>query len=110
MEATRHAGPAAAVTSEGRIDHGPACRSGRRSCKPHDAVQTDERPLPTSLTRLLAATSSARLPPTERGLPAQDRAPGHAALESALLRGFVYGVSGLVWLIVMLLIVRHIVR
>jgi len=73
-------------------------------------VQTDERPLPTSLTRLLAATPPARLPPMEHGLPAQDGASAHAALESALLRGFVYGVSGAVWLVVMLLIVRHIVR
>ena len=72
-------------------------------------MQTHERPLPKSLTRLLAATPSARLPPTEHRLPAQDGASAHAALESALLRGFVYGVSSLVWLVVMLLIVRHIV-
>ncbi|MCJ2062094.1 hypothetical protein MKK63_05185 [Methylobacterium sp. J-088] len=71
-------------------------------------MQTDERPLPISLTRLLTATPSARLPPMEHGMPAQDGASAHAALESALLRGFVYGVSGLVWFVVMLLIVRHI--
>ena len=65
-------------------------------------MQTDER--------LLAAIPSARPSPTERPLPRDDRASAHAALEFALLRGFVYGVSGLVWIVVMLFIARHFVR
>ncbi|MEL6063797.1 MULTISPECIES: hypothetical protein [unclassified Methylobacterium] len=73
-------------------------------------MQTDERPLPESLTRLLAATPSRRVSPLERLRPRDDRGSAHAALESAFLRGFVYGVSGLVWLVVMLFIACHFVR
>jgi len=40
--------------------------------------------------------------------PPTDRRSRHAALEAALLRGFVYAVSGLVWLAVVLLVARHI--
>ncbi len=73
-------------------------------------MQTDDRPLPESLTRLLAATASVRLVPANPVPPPDERASAHAALESALLRGFVYGVSGLVWLVVMLFIARHFLR
>jgi hypothetical protein len=73
-------------------------------------VQTGQRPLPESLTRLLAARPSVRLSPVERGLPRPGRPSAHEALESVFLRGFVYGVSGLVWLVVMLFIARHILR
>jgi hypothetical protein len=38
---------------------------------------------------------------------APTRRSAHAALESAALRGFVYGVSGLVWLGVTALFVHH---
>jgi hypothetical protein len=73
-------------------------------------VQTDDRPLPESLTRLLAATASVRLVPAKPDSSPDRSASAHAALESALLRGFVYGVSGLVWLVVMLFIARHFLR
>ncbi|WP_342105850.1 hypothetical protein [Methylobacterium sp. SI9] len=77
-------------------------------------MPTDERLLPQSLTRLLAVPPSARRPPAGRGLPRalphSQRTSAHDALESALLRGFVYGVSGLVWLVVMLFIGRHLMR
>ncbi|MGU3287008.1 hypothetical protein [Methylobacterium mesophilicum] len=47
------------------------------------------------------------------GEPRAD-APGqvsaHHALESALLRGFVYVTSGLVWLLVLGLVARHVMR
>ncbi|WP_091713246.1 hypothetical protein [Methylobacterium phyllostachyos] len=73
-------------------------------------MKPDERPLPESLTRLLSVplpAVRARSWPAEL-VPPPNRASRHAALESVLLRGFVYGVSGLVWLAVMLLIARHI--
>ena len=73
-------------------------------------MPTDQKPLPESLTRLLAATPSVRLSQVERIVPRADRASAHVALESALLRGFVYGVSGLVWLVVMLFVARHFIR
>jgi hypothetical protein len=65
------------------------------------------------MTRLLDA------PPRRSARPGRAAAPpelakqeparrsAHAALESALLRGFVYGISGLVWLFVLALAVRH---
>ncbi|MCJ2088220.1 hypothetical protein MKK88_19860 [Methylobacterium sp. E-005] len=62
------------------------------------------------MTRLLAAAPPTRRSPVERVLPRDDRASMHGALESAVLRGFVYGVSGLVWLVVMLFIARHCLR
>lgn len=61
--------------------------------------------LPDSLTRLLATPQ--RRAPGEHPLPGTGRDSPHAALEAALLRGFVYGVSGLVWLVAAALFVRH---
>lgn len=76
-----------------------------------NTVQTDEQPLPESLTRLLSTPPPAAgaQPLPAAVAPTADRASRHAALEFTLLYGFVYGVSGLVWLAVMLLIARHIV-
>lgn len=34
----------------------------------------------------------------------------HGALEATLLRAFVYGLTGIVWLVVAALTVRHLVR
>ncbi|MGH1572661.1 hypothetical protein ACRAWG_20810 [Methylobacterium sp. P31] len=46
----------------------------------------------------------------ERGKRPPNRGSAHAALEATLLRGFVYGVSGLVWLVVLGLFVHHVAR
>jgi hypothetical protein len=80
-------------------------------------VQPNPRPLPESLTRLLAPpprSAATAPPPVARGPHRPTRGPArrsaHAALEAALLRGFVYTVSGLVWLMVMALVVHHVAR
>jgi hypothetical protein len=72
-------------------------------------VTTHERQLPDSLTRLLAEP-----PPRAAGRSQADRisrraerGSAHSALETVLLRGFVYGVSGLVWLVVAGLVAHH---
>ena len=73
-----------------------------------------EPTLPDCLTRLLAAQPPRlhghSLEPEQRPPEPAGRRPAHAALESALLRGFVYGVSGLVWLFVAVLILHHVAR
>jgi hypothetical protein len=76
------------------------------------AVPVNEPPLPDCLTRLLEASPpvAATSEPT-RGVKArEDRASAHTALESALLHTFVYGVSGLVWLLVAGLIIHRFAR
>ncbi|MCJ2137124.1 hypothetical protein MKK69_24300 [Methylobacterium sp. J-026] len=73
-------------------------------------MHPDDRSLPESLTRLLVAPPPAarhRSAPAKPGAARADRHSAHAALESAFLRGFVYGVSGLVWLAVLVLFARH---
>ncbi|MCJ2055462.1 hypothetical protein MKL09_02730 [Methylobacterium sp. J-048] len=77
-------------------------------------MKTDQRKLPESLTCYLAApqgavVETARLP-AERGIQPGDQGSAHHALESALLRGFVYVTSGLVWILLLGLVVRHVVR
>ena len=78
------------------------------------AVNSRERPLPDSLARYLAASPAGRrnvAPWSEvRSAPPTERGSAHHALESALLRGFVYVTSGLVWLLVLGLVVRHVAR
>ncbi|QGY05231.1 hypothetical protein MMSR116_27530 [Methylobacterium mesophilicum SR1.6/6] len=62
------------------------------------------------MTRLLETPQCSTGPGLEPATPpaeAPDRHSSHAALESAVLRGFVYGVSGLVWLGVMALFIHH---
>ncbi|MBY0254357.1 MULTISPECIES: hypothetical protein [unclassified Methylobacterium] len=77
-------------------------------------MQPDPRPLPDSLTRLLAAPKPrpvrARPKPSRQdgALRAREPHSAHAALETAILRGFVFGLTGLVWLVVLALSVRHI--
>jgi len=75
-------------------------------------VKTDGRPLPESLTRYLAAPPAGALEttlwPAERRSRPADPGSRHHALESALLRGFVYVTSGLVWLLVLGLVLRHV--
>ncbi len=77
-------------------------------------MQPNQRPLPESLTRYLAAPpqrAAMRVPwPVERRPRSVRRGSAHAALESALLRGFVYGISGLVWLVVTGLVLHHFLR
>ncbi|MBU66549.1 MAG: hypothetical protein CL858_14025 [Cupriavidus sp.] len=79
-------------------------------------MQTNPRPLPDSLTRLLAVPEQrpvgARPEPSRRGGVSRtpDRRSAHAALETAILRGFVFAVSGGVWLVVLALSLRHIAR
>lgn len=75
------------------------------------------RPLPESLTRLLGTPSprSATEPHwTKPSARSADRSPAqtsmHGALEATLLRAFVYGLTGIVWLVVAALTVRHLVR
>ncbi|MGH1591158.1 hypothetical protein ACRBEV_25750 [Methylobacterium phyllosphaerae] len=43
-------------------------------------------------------------------MPEPDRRHAHTALETAILRGFVAGLSGFVWLLILVLTVRHFVR
>ncbi|XYD08356.1 hypothetical protein R1A27_25640 [Methylobacterium sp. NMS12] len=77
-------------------------------------MQPDPRPLPDSLTRLLAVPEQrpVRARPAFSRTAGAPRAPkprsAHAALETAILRGFVFGLAGLVWLVVLALSVRHI--
>lgn len=77
-------------------------------------MQPNQRPLPESLTRYLAAPprrSAKRVPLSADSRPrAVRQGSAHAALEAALLRGFVYGVSGLVWLVVTALVLHHFLR
>lgn len=79
-------------------------------------MQPEPRPLPDSLTRLLAVPERRPLPsrpaPARKdGAPrAPDQRSAHAALETAILRGFVVSLSALVWLVVLALSVRHIAR
>ena len=54
--------------------------------------------------------SGVRSEPAQSPPGVSDQRSSHAALESALLRGFVYGVSGLVWLFVAVMIVHHVAR
>ncbi|MGU3544687.1 hypothetical protein [Methylobacterium sp. A52T] len=74
-------------------------------------MQPDPRPLPDSLTRLLTVPEQRPVrprpapPPRER---ASEPRSAHAALEAAILRGFVLGLSGLVWLVVLALSIQHI--
>jgi hypothetical protein len=76
------------------------------------------RPLPESLTRLLVAPPSraATAEPhcRQRSARCTDQNSGqnatHPALEATLLRGFVYGLTGLVWLVVLALTWRHLTR
>jgi hypothetical protein len=63
-------------------------------------VEPQNRPLPDCITRLLDAGLP---PPTGRGA-------AHGVLESLVLRGFVYGVSALVWMLVIGLMLRHATR
>lgn len=79
-------------------------------------MQTDRRPLPDSLTRLLAMPQRrpAQVRPqpyrVDGAMPEPDRRHAHTALETAILRGFVAGLSGFVWLLILVLTVRHFVR
>ncbi len=77
-------------------------------------MNTDHRKLPESLTRCLALPSGSVAepapPPVHRGGRRADPRSAHQALESALLRGFVYVISGLVWLLVLGLVLRHLAR
>ncbi|WP_092040948.1 hypothetical protein [Methylobacterium pseudosasicola] len=77
-------------------------------------METDEPKLPESLTRYLAAPSGGvNAPasrPAEHRLRPANRGSAHQALESALLRGFVYVTSGLVWFLVLGLVLRHLAR
>ncbi|MEE7504301.1 hypothetical protein ACLBXO_19470 [Methylobacterium sp. C33D] len=78
-------------------------------------MQPDPRPLPDSLTRLLAVPEQrpvrARPSPLRKdGVRPPEPRSAHAALETAILRGFVLGLSALVWLVVLALSVRHMVR
>lgn len=88
------------------------CRPGPGARSLSGAVKPDDRPLPESLTRFLAAPSlpAARTSPAECRKRPPARGSAHSALEAALLRGFVYGVSGLVWLVVLGLFVHHVAR
>lgn len=80
-------------------------------CRLLAAVRSSEPPLPECLTRLLAASpTDAAAMPGQRPARADDRPSMHAALEAVLLRGCVYGVSGLVWLFVTVLVIRHLAR
>jgi hypothetical protein len=49
-----------------------------------------------------------RSPRSEDGAAAQNAS--HAALEATLLRGLVYGLTGIVWLVVLALALRHLMR
>jgi hypothetical protein len=77
-------------------------------------VKTDHRKLPESLTRYLAPPSAGAAEPARPPVPCggqpSDRGSAHRALESALLCGFVYVTSGLVWLLVLGLMLRHLAR
>jgi hypothetical protein len=81
-------------------------------------VPLNQKPLPESLTRLLVAPPPRAAPTephrTKRPAQSEDRNPAqnarHAALEATLLRGFVYGLTGIVWLVVLALTVRHLAR
>ncbi|MCJ2096180.1 hypothetical protein MKK67_27320 [Methylobacterium sp. J-072] len=77
-------------------------------------MKTDEPKLPESLTRFLAAPPADGAAPASRPAEARlgpiDRRSAHQALESALLRGFVSVTSGLVWLLVLGLVLRHLAR
>jgi hypothetical protein len=78
-------------------------------------VPLNQKPLPESLTRLLVARPprAATTEPhrTKRPARSEDRSPArHAALEATLLRGFVYGLTGIVWLAVLALTLRHLAR
>lgn len=77
-------------------------------------MNTDHRKLPESLTRYLAlppgSVAEPAPPPVHRGSRRADPRSAHQALESALLRGFVYVTSGLVWLLVLGLVLRHLAR
>jgi len=90
-----------------------SCRA-RREATNRVPVQTDERPLPESLTRYLGASSadvSEPVPrPAERRIGPAEQGSTHRALEALLLRGFVYLTSGLVWLLVVGLVLRHLAR
>lgn len=77
-------------------------------------MNTDHRKLPESLTRYLAlppgSVAEPAPPSVNRGSRRADPRSAHQALESALLRGFVYVISGLVWLLVLGLVLRHLAR
>lgn len=81
-------------------------------------MPTNQTPLPESLTHLLVAPSprAATAEPHRRPRSARcaDRNSAqnatHPALEATLLRGFVYGVTGIVWLVVLALTLRHLTR
>lgn len=78
------------------------------------SVTTHHRPLLDSLTRILAAPPGGARGAARSSAESRADGPGqvsaHHALESALLRGFVYVTSGLVWLLVLGLVVRHVMR
>jgi hypothetical protein len=79
-------------------------------------VEPQNRPLPDCITRLLDAglpPARARRPaaPAKRRVrPPTGRGAAHGVLESLVLRGFVYGVSALVWMLVIGLMLRHATR
>lgn len=76
------------------------------------AVPANEPPLPDSLTRLLETSPrvSTVSEPLRTVEARADRPSAHAALETALLHTFVYGVSGMVWLLVAGLIIHRLAR
>ena len=77
-------------------------------------MNTDHHTLPESLTRYLAlppdSVAEPAPPPVHRGSRRADPRSAHQALESALLRGFVYVIAGLVWLLVLGLVLHHLAR
>ncbi|WP_091779610.1 hypothetical protein [Methylobacterium sp. UNC378MF] len=79
-------------------------------------MQPKPAPLPESLTRLLAtperrsAGAQKAPPPRDGALRPPDRCSAHAALETAILRAFVFGLSALLRIVVLVLSVRHVMR
>ena len=77
-------------------------------------MNTDHHTLPESLTRYLAlppgSVAEPAPPLVHRGSRRADPRSAHQALESALLRGFVYVIAGLVWLLVLGLVLHHLAR
>jgi hypothetical protein len=73
-------------------------------------------PLPDWLIRLLNDPADRSFAPTRGDRPRGDRASGEArmparragdALDGAIVKGFAFGVSGLVWVAVLVMTTRH---